>query len=323
MPVDKFRRIWVALMLAAAVPPGTAAEEAAPTESAPAAMVPAAMAPAARGELGARYWLSTGETKVSHNAQGSNPAFGNPTSILTYENLDANSLEIFGRSLLGRNWFLKGMLGVGTINAGSLDDEDYLRGQVKFSDTTSAITEGSLSYGTIDVGRQWVLKEGAVNLGVFGGFSQWTEEYEASGATATVGSINIDNSIKVITYNVRWRALRVGFAGQFVFGRARLGVDLALVPYAKFYAEDSHHLRSDLGPVPNIIDSGEGYGVQAEAEFRYEIARRTELGVGLRYWHLESVNGTSDFHHFSNGETPIVEFSTWRAGLMLSVRHLW
>jgi hypothetical protein len=318
MPIAQFRRISVALMMAAALAPAAAAEEMAPTETAP-----AAMAPAARGELGARYWLSTGETKISHNAQGSNPAFGNPTSILTYENLDANSFELFGRTLLGRNWFLKGLVGVGRVNTGSLDDEDYLRGQVKFSDTTSSITEGWLGYGSIDVGHQWVLKQGAVNLGVFGGFSQWTEEYAASGATATVGTINIDNSIKVITYNVRWRALRVGFNGQFTFGRLRLGVDVAAVPYAQFYAEDSHHLRGDLGPVPNIIDSGEGYGVQAEAELRYEIFRRTELGVGLRYWHLEANSGTSDFRHFSNGETPIVEFYSQRTGVTISLRHLW
>lgn len=280
-------------------------------------------APSARAELGVRYWLSTGETKISHNAQGVSPTLGNPTSILTYENLDAHSLELFGRTLLGRNWFLKGTLGLGRIGTGSLDDEDYFRGQVKFSDTTSSITGDHLAYGTIDVGHQWVLKQGAVNLGVFAGFSQWTEEYEASGATATVGTINIDRSVKVITYNVRWRALRVGFAGQFAFGRARLGLDLAAVPYAKFYNEDSHHLRGDLGPTPNIIDSGEGYGVQADAELRYEIVRRTELGVGVRYWHMEAHNGTSDFRNFVNGETPIVEFYTRRTGITVSLRRTW
>jgi hypothetical protein len=103
------------------------------------------------------------------------------------------------------------------------------------------------------------------------------------------------------------------------------------VPYARFYNEDSHHLRAQpagsslfaLGPVPNIIDEGEGYGVQADLELRYAILRRTELGVGLRYWHLRAREGTTNFHHFSNGETPIVEFYTVRTGVTLSLRRTW
>ena len=60
-----------------------------------------------RGELGVRYWLSSGETKHAHNAQGADPSLGNPTSVLLYENLDANALELFGRGLFAREWFLK------------------------------------------------------------------------------------------------------------------------------------------------------------------------------------------------------------------------
>ncbi len=59
-----------------------------------------------RGELGVRYWLSTGENKHAHNAQGADPSLGNPTSVLLYENLDANALELFGRGLFAREWFL-------------------------------------------------------------------------------------------------------------------------------------------------------------------------------------------------------------------------
>ena len=276
-----------------------------------------------RGDLGVRYWLSTGETKISHNAQGLDPTLGNPTSVLVYGNLDAHVLELFGRENFRNNLFLKGAVGVGRINRGYLEDEDFDVGQVTSSQTTSSLRDGRIGYGMIDLGHQWVLREGAISLGVFGGFSQWTEEYEAFGATATVGTINIDPSVNVITNKLRWRALRVGFSGQFIFGRARLGVDVAAVPYARFYNEDSHHLRGDLGPVPNIIDEGEGYGLQADLELRYAILRRTELGVGLRYWHLRAREGTTNFHHFSNGETPIVEFYTVRTGVTLSLRRTW
>lgn len=308
--VLKLPRLQV-LILALAMAPLASAQESWPVQR--------------RGDLGVRYWLSTGETKISHNAQGVDPTLGNPTSVLVYGNLDAHVLEVFGRENFRSNLFLKGAVGVGRINRGSFDDEDYLAGQVKFSDTTSSMRDGGIGYGMIDLGHQWVLREGAVSLGVFGGFSQWTEDYHAYGATDHLGFIggDIDNSINVISNKVRWRALRVGFSGQFVFGRARLGLDVAAVPYAKFYNEDSHYLRSDLGPVPNIIDEGEGYGVQSDLELRYRILRRTELGVGLRYWYLKAREGTTNFRHFSNGETPIVEFYTVRTGVTISLRRTW
>src|SRR5918994_1145661 len=76
-----------------------------------------------RGELGLRYWLSTGETKHSHNAQVLIPSAG-----------------------------------MGRVNKGSFDDEDYNAGQVKFLDTTSVVKEGRISYFTLDVGRyEWSL----------------------------------------------------------------------------------------------------------------------------------------------------------------------
>ncbi|HEV3008384.1 MAG TPA: omptin family outer membrane protease [Burkholderiales bacterium] len=279
-----------------------------------------------RGDLGVRYWLTTGETKLSHNAQDLDPTLGNPTSVLVYENLDASVLELFGRQNFRNNLFLKGAVGVGRINTGSFDDEDFETGQVKFSDTTSSVPQGRIGYGMIDLGHQWVLREGAISLGVFGGFSQWTEDYDAYGATDHLGFIggDISRDVNVISNKVRWRALRVGFAGQFNLGRARLALDLAAVPYAKFYNEDSHHLRDDLGPVPNIIDEGEGWGVQWDAELRYEILRRTELGAGLRYWYLEGRKGTTDFRNVpSAAETPIVDFYTRRTGLTISLRRTW
>ncbi|HEU5176002.1 MAG TPA: omptin family outer membrane protease [Burkholderiales bacterium] len=281
-----------------------------------------------RAELGLRYWLSTGENKHAHNAQGLVPSLGNPTSVLLYENLDAHVLEVFGRQRFARDWFYKGTLGVGIITTGSFDDEDYNAGQVKFSDTTSSVSDGWLAYGTIDVGHQWVLKEGAVNLGVFAGFSRWTEQVEASGLTTTVGtSGSIDRSVKVIENKLTWQALRIGFAGQWIIGRARLAADLALIPYARYRNEDSHLLRqspSDLGPAPNILLEGDGRGVQLDAEFGYQIGKRTVAALGWRYWYLESTDGQRSLPNFpSFPELPVTELYSKRTGATLSVRHLW
>lgn len=280
-----------------------------------------------RGELGVRYWLSTGETRHSHNAQGVAPSLGNPTSTLTYENLDAHTLEIFGRTTFAERWFLKGVVGVGRINTGNFDDEDFAAGQVKTDDTSSSISSGSIGYGALDVGHQWVLKQGAINLGVFAGYGQWTEEVEASGLSTTVGSSgNVDRSVRVIKNKLTWNALRIGFAGQFVFGRARVVVDAALIPYARYREEDSHLLRqspADLGPAPNIIHEGEGRGVQLDAEVGYQVYRRTILSLGLRYWYLESTSGTRQTPNVSSTELPMTELYLQRMGATLSLRHLW
>ena len=307
-----------ALILGLALAPCAAAQEAPPRP---------------QTELGVRYWLSTGETKHAHNAQGVAPSFGNPTSVLLYENLDANALELFGRETFAGDWFLKGFVGVGRINTGSFDDEDFRAGQEKFSDVTSSVSSGWLSYGVLDVGHQWVLKQGAVNLGVFAGYGQWTEEVDASGASDHLGFIggDIDGSINIISNKLIWRALRIGFVGRVMLGsRVRLGVDLALIPYAQYRNEDSHHLRTDpnrvdfLGPVPNIILEGDGRGVQLDAEVGYEVVRRTVLALGWRYWYMESTDGRRSVPGVAGAaEHPVTELYSKRTGLTASLRHLW
>ena len=284
----------------------------------------------ARGDFGVRYWLTSGETKHSHNAQVVDPGLGNPTSVLTYANLDANVIEVFARSVFERDWFVKGNLGMGQVNSGWFRDEDFFAGQDKFSDTTSAVPEGWLAYGSADLGRQWVLREGAVMLGVFAGYGQWTEYLEAYGATDHLGFIggDIPTNVKVISNKVIWRALRVGFAGEFaIASRAWLAVDLAAVPYTEVRNEDSHVLRTDfddLGPAPNIVHTGRGWGMQLDAELRYRIAKRTELAVGFRYWYFEVTKGQRSLPNFPDEPSlPLVELYSTRNGLTLALRRTW
>jgi len=309
-----------AVILSFALAPCAAAQEAAPR---------------AQTELGVRYWLSTGENRHSHNAQSVDPTFGNPTSVLIYENLDANVVEFFGRRNFGANWFVKGNLGVGLVNAGMFDDEDFDAGQVKSSDTTSSVPSGWIAHGTIDLGRdEWALRQGRATLGAFAGYSRWTEYLDAYGATDHLGAIggDIDRGVKVISNELSWNALRIGLAAGFAFSsRTRFSADLALLPFATFRNEDSHYLRSTdpssvfyLGPVPNLIIEGKGRGVQLDAELIHEVSARTELGLGLRYWHLEATKGTRTVPNVPGAAAlPLVELVSKRAGLLFSLRSRW
>lgn len=284
-------------------------------------------------ELGVRYWLSTGETRHSHNAQGVDPTLGNPTSVLIYENLDAHVVEFFGRRNFGANWFVKGNIGVGLINAGMFEDEDFKAGQVRDAHTTSSVPSGWIAHVTLDLGRdEWTLREDRATLGAFVGYSRWTEYVDAYGLTDQLGGAGIDRDVRVISNELAWNAVRVGLAAGFAFSsRTRLSADLALVPYATFRNQDSHYLRSTnpasqfyLGPVPNIIIDGKGRGLQLDAELIHEVSRRTELGLGLRYWYLESTKGTRTVPNIPGAaELPLVELVSMRAGVTFSLRSRW
>jgi hypothetical protein len=307
--VDKFRRISVALALAVS---------------------PAASAQAdgeAGFEFGARYWVSTGMTRWAHNAQGANPALGNPTSILTYDNLDASVGELYARAGFAERWFVKGNFGLGRINTGNFDDEDYFARQVKFSDTTSSVKGDRVVYAGIDLGLDVWRSRGSNEtvLAVFAGAQRWTERVNAYGATPTVGGVpNIPNNVPVISNEVTWTSLRLGLEARGAPGRGlRLTGEVALIPYTRMRNEDSHYLRqspNDLGPVPNVINKGEGVGVQAEFELRWSFYEDYELALGGRYWWLKTTSGTNSI---AGRSFPLVYQESERLGATLGLSRRW
>jgi hypothetical protein len=273
-------------------------------------------------EVGIRWWQSRGKTQWSHNAQGAAPFFGNPTSVLTYDKLDAGSLEIVAAKRFSRGFFLSGNLGGGNIHHGTLNDADYLAGQVKFSETNSSVTDGDLTYLTLDAGYDF-LNSWRGSLGLFGGFNYWNERVVASGLTSVVpaGASGIPNNVAVITNDARWYSMRIGVTGRLRIGDSlNLSATVAAVPYTRLHNDDSHHLRSDLGPTPNITMQGNGYGGQAEAEARYRIFKSTDIGLGVRYWKLKA---TGDIQFAGSSSLPLNDFQSTRYGATLSFVSRW
>src|SRR5207237_748847 len=138
-------------------------------------------------EVGARYWLSSGKRVSSHNAQGVDPTLGNPTSTLTYDHLTGHAVELYARRNSPARWFTRGSVGLGVLRSGWFEDEDFDRGQRRFSDTFSPVKGYSLAYATIDAGRDvWVFGEGRTVIGLFVGYSYWNERLDAYGAAFNV-----------------------------------------------------------------------------------------------------------------------------------------
>jgi len=276
-------------------------------------------------ELGMRYWVSTGSTQRSHDASAFSPLLLNPTSTLVYSDLDANTLELYGRKRFGERWFAKGNLGVGTINTGTFTDQDFFidMGVPVMTQTVSA-TSGKLQYASIDVGLD-VLRAGEATFSLFAGYQQWNERVDGHGFSDSFGSLGLGPDTLAITNDLTWKSWRLGAEMRAVRGRTRFSFEAALVPYAKYRNEDSHYLRqnpNDLGQVPNVIATGQGWGGQFEAEVRrsYPELWGLDFGIGARYWKLESEKGSQSQAGFT---FPIVNLESKRYGFTLSATKSW
>jgi Protochlamydia outer membrane protein len=287
-----------------------------------------------RWELGARFWASEGKTRFDFTSSKIDPLLGNPTSKLTYDGMHGNSAELFFRAQNEGNIFAKGFVGGGWLNDGSLDDEDFFAGQVKFSDTFSRIEGNGLVYGTIDLGYDFRLLDGAtkVTIGPLAGFNFWQETQIGHGARCNrddvdgafcgpPGFIEVPFSTKVIRNQPNWASLRLGAELRVrLWDRLSLIADAAALPVAYVWNEDSHYLRSDLGTIPNIVDRGTGWGYQLEGEARYALTPNWELGAGVRYWFADATHGNSEFVH-SNTKVELNDFSSQRFGVFGDVTY--
>jgi hypothetical protein len=286
-----------------------------------------------RFEVGMRYWQSVGKTRFSINSSKADPTAGNPTSVLTYDDMDGYSGEFFWYARNETNTFAKGFIGGGGLTGGSLDDEDYFAGQIKFSDTFSKLKGESLIYGTIDVGQNFTLIDGPsrLSLSPFIGYNYWQETATGYGARCNhddidgavcgaPGEVVVPFSTEVIKNKAMWSALRLGGEVKAkLWNRLTLTGEAAILPVTYVVNEDSHFLRADLGRPPNIEDRGIGWGYQLEAALRYDITPGWSAGAGVRYWYAE-VDGKSDFVHF-DVKVPLKDFTSERFGVFSDVSY--
>ncbi len=248
------------------------------------------------GEIGLRYWLSTGQTgKRLYNFGGSAMV-----SRLTYRGLIGQSGELFGQ-INERNYFLKGVAGMGGLMRGTLQDEDFPPYIKPYSSTDSSLGNGELSYATLDGGGYFYEQPNA-RAGVFFGYNYFHEGVNGFGCNQTAtnaavcGTTSIPTSVAVITQQNNWHSLRVGLNGDMRLGGWRLTGEAALLPVVDLQGADYHWLRicksagCFKGGVP---EDGFGWGYQLEAMADYTVANKYTFGIGGRYWHMESSGFTN------------------------------
>jgi hypothetical protein len=283
-------------------------------------------------EVGMRYWYSTGSLNFAF-ANGS-PLFGSPTSTLDWRGLSSHSGEAFARiDHIPSGVFVKGLVGLGTTTDGHIDDRDFLVTQFKFSDTTSDVHNGNLSYGMFDVGWAYRPTPG-VRLGFFAGYHYWREKVTAYGLVCNVpsfigcpaaGEVIVPYGTAVGSFEPTVHAARIGFESRIAVDQHwSFSGEIAGVPFAALRNKDSHLLRQsmdDLGPAPNIITASTyAFGVEAELFVNYAITPNIEVGTGVRYWGVTANKGDVRFGPDFGVADPLNKFDQQRYGVLAHVK---
>ena len=255
-------------------------------------------------EVGARYWGSWGQNGYNYYGDTTTSLL---VSRLTYKNLMANSGEVYFRGDVSWGGFVKGFIGGGGINSGQLLDEDFPPLTVPYSATTSD-TNGTLSYGTIDVGYS-LIRQPNIRLGPFVGYGRWNESITASGCTQIGGNPDIcqpavPTSFALVNETDHWNLLRLGATADVMLGdHLKLTADAAYVR-AFQNAVDDHYYTFGVDPA-----SGTGNGYQLDAMLAYQFSNALNLGVGARWWHLDT-NAIDSFDQ-------LLTYKTDRYGVLL------
>jgi hypothetical protein len=274
-------------------------------------------------EAGTRYWWSSGTLAKDLYDDPRSSQYLN--SRLTYAGLTGGAFEAFGRVDNPFGTFIKGNIGFAGLDSGTLTDEDFQPNTAPYSNTLSQQQSGRLDYGSIDIG-QTVTRNARASVGLFVGYGYLAEETNAFGCSQTAGNPDIcqpaiASTVQAITEDTRWQFVRLGLIGEIkLLDRLKLSAEAAWLPYAQVNAQDTHWLRlgssfgSIAGPIP---ENGSGPGVQLEALLSYQVTDRFSLGLGGRYWYLET-RGSADFEQVIVGATsPIAQplnFTTTRYG---------
>ena len=263
-------------------------------------------------EGGLRYVFSSGSPREK---LGDPSAPGQLNSRLTYGDAQAHAGEGFARlEHTPTGLFAKGVLGTGGVTNGRLADEDFPPVEVPYSKTHHPIKDGDIGYGVIDFGYE-LLRSDGFKLGGFLGYQYASELYNGYGcrqvAGGTVCAGNPDpNSSKGLGEIMQWNALRVGVIGEARFDRVRLSLEGAYLPVVRVDGVDRHWNRPDINPG---AEWGRGDGYFLEGIVSYDLTPSISVGVGGRYWRMQTDKGSTSAFPFQSVPSPI-KFQTERYG---------
>jgi hypothetical protein len=266
------------------------------------------------GEAGLRFWYGKGKT--GKNLAVPSGAF--LVSRLTYDNFSIFSAEAYGRFDLNTGWFFKGLVGGGGFRKGTLTDEDFPPVITPYSATASVLDNSFPIYSRFDAGYN-AFRGPDFRVGAFVGYNFLREDVTALGCNQIATNPFVCGVIpavfKVITQKNDWHALRLGLDGDIDFtNRLKLNVDAAWLPMVWLNGTDTHWLRISTnpgdfsGPLP---EDGTGWGYQLEGILSYRVTDFISVGIGGRYWHMQT-KGHTHFEGHINGFQAFPQPLDWK-----------
>jgi opacity protein-like surface antigen/outer membrane protease len=238
-------------------------------------------------------------------------------SRLTYDNDDISGGEAFARLDTAFNLMAKGLIG-GASSEGRLNDEDWVipfpNALVPYSNTLSGV-DNDIDYWLADIGYN-LWRGASYKVTPFIGYSEFRQDMTGLGCRQIANpfsdcSRTIPSSVRVITEDDKWQALRLGAAADMIIApRLTLSGEAAYLPYVRFTGTDDHLLRSLVSP-----EEGEGVGLQLEATLSYAVTEALSVGVGGRYLSMWTTEGTVNFG--GTGEIIAMRYAAEQAHLLV------
>src|SRR5262249_183933 len=129
----------------------------------------------------------------------------------------------------------------------------------------------------------------------------------------------IPDVFRVITQVNDWNSVRVGVDAAVEINRVKLSVDAAYLPHVNLSGPDSHlariHPRNRVTrPVHGANpEDGTGWGVELDALLSMRLNDYLSVGLGGRYWHMETTTGTAHFEGHVIGFNALPQPVKWRS----------
>lgn len=230
-----------------------------------------------------RYWYSVGRFQKDLPGAPSTSS-KSLVSRLTYDDVVANSGEIYARIDTPWNVFVQGFVGAGSVASGTMNDEDWSYEGDAYSNTISRLRSTNMRYAVLDAGYD-VMRGASYRGGLFAGWAHNYEKYPATSCLqigkATPGeTCDQYEVLPFITETDTWDAVRLGIAADVWLTPAlQLTGNFAYLPYVWFDGRDDHWQRNLL-----IKEHGGGQGAQLELLLSYYLTQKFSVGVGGRYW---------------------------------------
>jgi len=306
---------------------------------------------AQKGKLGVRYWHSEGETEWSHCASTAcgggasgyvSPyaGLGDPTSKLNYSGTKAGIGEIFGTYAIDKI-LLMGKYGteIADNDGGKLRDQDWVRNSSNgnsyiFSDTLSVIRDAKVNYYTADLGVMVDEKKTGTKIVPFLGYMRYNEKLNGYGLlyqTVEVtdperpapGTQTHSNSTLVFKNDITWTGFRIGADVDYPLNKEfNLNLNAAYVFGLDAENKDSHVLRDDLGPTPNIKNIGDGgYGYMIDILGQYNYSTQLKFDFGYRWWMFDTDSGNTKFGPNFTTAFPNRSLKSERSGLLIGANY--